>query len=203
MLDTETKTLWSHILGRAMEGPLKGSELKAIPADMVTWDAWRQAFPNTTVLSMPRTRQQSYTNEFYRNPRQFVFGFRRPSGVQHCSLETLMKRSILNIGGDEPLFISFDQNSTSVRIFKSTLDDGTVLTFVEDNDTLKKDNLKDEQTASVWNRVSGKAISGRLKGTQLAAHVGILSYAKVWRVFHPKSREVTRPANGRVEPKAP
>ena len=34
MLDQETKSLWSHILGQAMRGPLKGTRLEVIPSTM-------------------------------------------------------------------------------------------------------------------------------------------------------------------------
>ena len=31
ILDAETKSLWSHILGRAMRGPLEGETLEVLP----------------------------------------------------------------------------------------------------------------------------------------------------------------------------
>ena len=34
ILDAETKSLWSHILGRAMQGPLEGETLEALPGLM-------------------------------------------------------------------------------------------------------------------------------------------------------------------------
>jgi hypothetical protein len=45
MLDIETRSLWSHILGEAMAGELKGQLLKPIPSDMVTWAAWKRDHP--------------------------------------------------------------------------------------------------------------------------------------------------------------
>ena len=187
MMDTETKTEWSHILGRAMKGRLKGSQLTAIPSDMVTWAAWKREFPDTTVLAMSRTRQKAYTNEFYQDLHDFVVGFSTPSGMRHCSFATLMKRSVHNIvAGDVPLLVTFDEASTSVRIFLRELN-GTVLTFKLDNGT-----LTDIQTGSQWNRVTGEATSGPSKGKRLSAHVGIVSYADVWKTFHPKSNPVSQ-----------
>ena len=186
MMDTETKTEWSHILGRAMKGRLKGRQLEAIPADMVTWSAWKRDFPTTTVLAMKRTRQHAYTDEFYRNPRNFVIGFSTPAGPRHCSFATLIKQSVLNVdAGDLPLVISFDRSSTSARIFARELD-GAVLKFQLDGKS-----LSDVQTGSHWNRVTGEAISGPSKGKHLTLHVGIVSYTDVWKTFHPDSKAVS------------
>ncbi len=185
MMDTETKTQWSHILGRAMKGRLKGRQLEAIPADMVTWSAWKRDFPDTTVLALKRTRHHEYTDEFYQDPRNFVVGFSTPAGPRHCSFATLVKQAVLNVdAGELPLVISFDRASTSARIFVRELD-GAVLKFQLDGNS-----LSDIQTGSHWNRVTGEAISGSSKGKRLKSHVGIVSYAEVWKTFHPDSKAV-------------
>ena len=49
--DTDTKTLWSKILGRAVYGDLAGDELQAVPHDVVSWGVWRKAYPEGVVLS--------------------------------------------------------------------------------------------------------------------------------------------------------
>ena len=185
MMDMQTKSLWSHILGEAMKGRLKGKLLTPILSDMVTWDAWKQAHPETTVLAMPRTRHKAYTKEFYRDPSRFVVGFVGNRGMHHCSFATLNEHPLSNAdAGGLPLLISFDSQSTSVRIFARKLDD-LVLTFVTNGPT-----IRDEQTSSTWDRVSGVAIDGPLKGRSLPAHVGVVSFAKVWSTFHPQSRAV-------------
>ena len=60
MQDLETKSLWSHLLGQAMSGQIKGAQLQQLPGDMVTWEAWRREHPDTTVLNMSRTHR-AYT----------------------------------------------------------------------------------------------------------------------------------------------
>ena len=62
MQDHETKSLWSHILGEAMNGNLKGAKLKRLPSDMVTWGKWKAAHPNTTALKLKRS-SRSYPRE--------------------------------------------------------------------------------------------------------------------------------------------
>jgi hypothetical protein len=185
MLDIETKSLWSHILGEAMAGELKGQLLKPIPSDMVTWVAWKRDHPKTTVLDMSRS-DRAYTSEFYRDPQRFVLGFSGNLGMQHCSFATLMRQPVLNTDARGlPLLITFDKASTSARIFLRKLD-GQVLTFV----AVDQRTLRDDQTKSVWNRATGLASAGSLKGKRLSPHVGIVSFTKTWKKFHPDSKSV-------------
>ena len=72
MMDVETGSLWSHILGEAMQGELKGTQLDSLPCDMVTWEAWLREHPKTTVLNLSRHKKHNYTREFYRQPERFL-----------------------------------------------------------------------------------------------------------------------------------
>lgn len=49
--DLQTGSIWSQLDQKAVEGPLKGSRLTAVPALQTTWGRWRQMHPNTRVLS--------------------------------------------------------------------------------------------------------------------------------------------------------
>ena len=53
------------------------------------------------------------------------------------------------------------------------------------------DQMRDEQTDSLWNRNTGAAVDGILKGKQLDQLVVIVSYARAWNVFHPDSHTMT------------
>lgn len=183
MLDIETESLWSHILGRAMKGELKGKRLESVASDMVTWAAWKRDHPTTTVLALTRTKHRSYTSDFYTNPSKFVVGL-AADGARHCSFATLMRHPLVNFECGEPLVISYDPVSTSARIFSREIAE-RVLTFEQ-----SRGGFRDTETGSTWNRVTGIATDGPLKGSQLKAIVGIVSYAKVWSEFHPDSREI-------------
>jgi len=185
MMDTESESLWSHLLGLGMEGKHKGVRLKTLPSDMLTWSAWRREYPDTTVLNMKRTNR-NYTDEFYKTPERFVVGFLGRRGMCHVSFASLQKKdSILNLDADGvDLFATFDPDSTSARLFKRKLGN-QVLTF----EPAGKQQFKDTQTGSTWDR-SGKAIDGKLKGQSLTPHVGIVSFRKAWATFHPRSREL-------------
>ncbi len=50
MYDRQTDTLWSHLLGEGLIGPLKGKRLVSLPSAMMTYGEWKRLFPGTRVL---------------------------------------------------------------------------------------------------------------------------------------------------------
>lgn len=53
MYDHQTRSLWSHITGEAIEGPLKGKQLKPLASmPQIAWKTWRKNYPKTKVLSV-------------------------------------------------------------------------------------------------------------------------------------------------------
>lgn len=50
MYDRETEPLWSQFVGEAVAGPLAGTKLDLVPAQMTTWRDWKTRHPNTLVL---------------------------------------------------------------------------------------------------------------------------------------------------------
>lgn len=55
MYDRQTDTLWSHLLGEGLVGPLKGKFLKILPtAVFITYKEWKQLYPDTKVLDKTR-----------------------------------------------------------------------------------------------------------------------------------------------------
>ena len=47
MIDQETGSHWSHLMGTAMKGPLKGEKLEVFPSTMTDWATWRAKYVNT------------------------------------------------------------------------------------------------------------------------------------------------------------
>ena len=50
MYDRQTDTLWSHLTGEGLIGPLKGKRLGTFPAAMMRYSEWTQLYPDTLVL---------------------------------------------------------------------------------------------------------------------------------------------------------
>ncbi len=186
MMDTETKSLWSHILGKGMRGELEGTQLEMLPAEIVTWKMRGREHTQTTVLNLSRTYRE-YTAEFYSNPDDFVFAWMLGGQPYSSSFEILQKHPILNLKLNErALLVTFSPDSTAAHIFLRQIE-GKELHFVAEGENL----MRDEQTGSIWNRNTGLALKGTLKGKHLEHQVGIVSYKRAWRVFHPDSKTIT------------
>jgi hypothetical protein len=67
MMDEETRTLWSHVSGQAMDGQLTGRRLESVPSVQTTWEQWVAAHPDTRVLGKPEeirsSRYAGYAND--------------------------------------------------------------------------------------------------------------------------------------------
>lgn len=182
MMDVETESLWSHLLGRGMEGRYKGAMLETIPSDITTWSTWKDEYPGTTVLNLKRSSRQ-FIKDFYKEPGRFVVGFVGNFGMHHVSMEQLLKQPVANVdAGGLPLLVAFDPEGTATRVFRRKLD-GRMLTFSAD----ANGNLVDDQTGSTWNR-GGVAVAGLLTGKTVEQQVSIPSFRRAWLNFHPDSR---------------
>ena len=182
MRDRETGSLWSHILGACMRGKLKGTELRILPAVMTTWKDWLNEHPETTVLDLHRT-SDDYTRSFYARPDKFVLGALIAGQPRAYSFAALKEQPVLNdTHDDRPLLILYDHDSTRAALFDRRVAEGK-LTFT----LSEKLVLTDRETNSIWNARTGKAIAGKLEGTQLRILPSIVSYRRAWRDFHPNS----------------
>jgi hypothetical protein len=63
MVDRETGSYWWQVRGTAIVGPLTGTELKALPSEMATWQDWTERHPDTLVL----TRETGFTRTYERD----------------------------------------------------------------------------------------------------------------------------------------
>ncbi len=185
MSDVETGTEWSHLLGRAMAGKLKGKELTPLITDMVTWDVWKREYPTTTALNMSRT-SRNYSRDFYRDPSRFVFGFEEDGQAWTLAMNQLLKHPVHPFKiGDEPLLATFDARGSVTRLFSRVVGGRTL-----DFEQVDAATIRDHQSKTRWSIVGGIAIDGEMKGKRLTPHVGIMSFRKAWKNFHPDSRDV-------------
>ena len=60
MYDRETGMLWSHVDGRALNGPLSGETLRPFPAVHATWKQWKVLYPESVVLEKDGRYRSSY-----------------------------------------------------------------------------------------------------------------------------------------------
>ena len=74
MYDRNSETLWSHITGEAIDGPLKGRRLDAILVTFTGWEQWRALHPDTVALDKGGGyRSDSYAS-YYRGGSKGIVG---------------------------------------------------------------------------------------------------------------------------------
>ncbi|MGI8544335.1 MAG: DUF3179 domain-containing protein [Aridibacter sp.] len=216
MFDRETESWWQQITGEAIVGDLTGKELKQIPAQIVGFKQFAEAFPKGLVVS----RETGYNRDYGRNPYvgydeigKAPFLFR---GETDKRLPPMEKIVVVEIGGVSKAYprtitrkmrvINDEIKSSSIVIFhndgaNSALDAGRIsdskdigATGVFDSEidgkvltfTFADGVFIDKETNSKWN-IFGKAFAGKLKDKQLKPIKHGDYFAFAWLTFRPKT----------------
>ena len=184
LYDKETGSLWSHLLGVAKGGPLRGTRLTPIPSTITTWEQWVAAHPQSTVGFLPRSARRFNRGFYQLRPGQFVVGLRRGEHARAWDLRELAvldSPCVNETWQGVPLVVVLEKESYTARIFSRRVGN-RVLEFA-----WQGDRWVDRQTGTSWHPVTGLALEGELKGKRLEALEGILSYRRAWQDFHPRS----------------
>lgn len=188
MRDTETGSLWSHMLGECMEGPLKGARLELIPGAMMTWKGWKERYPKTTVISLKRTAQR-YEKKIYRIKADFLYGVVINGQAAAYPFDVLgERRAIDDTVAEQPILVTFDPETTRANAFSRRIGKKKKMRVLTFQWHAESGVLTDVETGTLWDPGSGRARKGKLKGQQLTMVPGLVSYTRVWKIFHPESR---------------
>ena len=190
MVDQETESLWSHLLGTAMQGPLEGSKLEAIPSTMTDWGSWRERYPSTTVMQMSRTtneyRRGMHLNEImlpsYPLPDALVIGLVGDGKARCWRFDSLRIDLVINDRfAGQPVVAVFEPKSGTATVF-SRIFAGQEMSF-----TFKGGKLVDDRQQSEWDPITGEAADEAHEGRQLRKLPGIVSLKPAWIDFHPET----------------
>ena len=199
MYDRETDTLWSQFLAEAVEGPLTGTKLTLVASQLTTWGAWKARHPKTLVLDPGADvgisdRYQAYylnnqagdLGEANPDPRLFlkelVIGIVGEVSKKAYAYRDLTRLSVVNDTFEgRDLVVALDVNSDLAAVYSRSLGEET-LTFAPADDSRL---LTDRETGSTWDKASGTAVSGQLKGEQLEEITFFISFWFAWTDFYP------------------
>jgi len=187
MKDSETGSEWVQLSGEAIEGPFKGHWLEELPAVWTDWRTWQERHPDTTAPKLPRVVENYQHHPLYSTfpPERSFFstlqwGLARGDQARSWPYAQLARQPIVNDAfAGQTLLVLFDQRSSTPTAFERRLDDAE-LTFRQ-----RADGLTDEQTGSLWDPITGRALRGPLKGRRLRPVPGTVSLDWAWRNFHP------------------
>ena len=210
MYDHQTRSLWSHITGEAIQGPLSGKRLKPLAAmPQIAWKTWQLNYPATQVLSVPTIggRRESISRDnyadYHASQRTGVSGMeytdsRLPNkslviGVQLQTKDGNMlfrayplahfaETAVINDTlGEVPLLVFHDKTSFATAVFKRNVVED-VRTFSPQEGHFVADN-----TGTRWNTVTGEATSGKEKGTRLERLPAVNIYWFAWARYYPQT----------------
>jgi Flp pilus assembly protein TadD len=203
LYDRQTGSWWSQIRGTAIRGAMEGRELRRWPSVLTTWASWQRLHPGTTVNTEPTlSAVRRFTQETWswmtvvpgggaivnKDLVAGVLGFTR---ARAWLLRRLYAagRVVNDTLDGEPLVIFLDADAVTVRILRRTVAK-RALTFRAEGDS-----LRDEETGSAWDPLSGHAVSGPLAGTKLESVVFTTALWYAWKSQQPDTTLWDGPAS--------
>ena len=210
MYDHQTRSLWSHITGEAIQGALSGKQLKPLASmPQIAWKTWQINYPETQVLSVPAgdgrieslnrdgyadyhasqragVSGMTYTDNRLPN-KSLVIGVQMPAEdgttqFRAYPLTHFAETPILNDTlGEVSLLVFHDRISFATAVFRRNVA-GKVRTF-----SLKDSHFAEDNTGTGWNLITGEAVSGKDRGARLERLPAINIYWFAWARYYPET----------------
>lgn len=176
--DHETDSVWSQPIGTALIGPLRGTQLKQVPAALVPWASWRTEHPSTLVLVA-----DSGLLLFRELPQDnFVIGIALGNFAKAYYYRDVARARVINDAvGQHPVVLYADPSTRRVQTLLRTFRDRT-LTF-----SLRDGKLVDQETGSTWDPLRGLALTRPFRAEALRIVPHNSSYDWAWKDFYPRS----------------
>jgi hypothetical protein len=208
MYDRQTDSFWPQMLGVAVHGPFLGTRLEFLPAFQTTWEDWKNRYPDTRALEKgyfgdydPYLNYYEFDNtgivlpnrvDNRMNPKEFVIGVEHLGSTVAFPFSVMSLEPVVNYYADDtPILAVFNAETATGVAYGRSLPDGRVLTFEVDEGMM----LTDLETGSIWNGITGKAVSGPLAGQALVRLKSTLSFWFGWFDFHPDTDVYGIPAS--------
>jgi len=200
MYDRQTETLWSQLIGEAVEGKLKGTKLEFLPAWQTTWADWKEKHPDTLALQKGYYGGSDPYNNYYASSRtgvigqtvlderlhvkEFVVGVDQNGEAASYPFSVLNSQPVVNdIVGEVPILVVFNAETGTGVVFNREFD-GQTLTFEVQEDL----TLTDNETDSIWNGLTIEGIDGPLSGSNLTRIKSTSSFWFGWKDWYPSTR---------------
>lgn len=213
MWDDKTESWWQQLTGEGIVGEYTGQQLTLLPAQVVSFGAFVEQYPNGEVLARSgRTYGSNPYVGYDSTPRPFLFvgtpDDRLPAtervlagllGRQAVAypFPILAEQGVINDTVSDWNVVAFWQSGATSALDRASIDEskdvGMAALYSRDlgEQTLTfsqtdDGRIVDEQTGSVWN-VFGTAIEGELAGQQLQQVLAFPHFWFAWAAFRPET----------------
>ena len=218
MYDRQTDSLWQQATGAAIVGAATGKQLDVISSQVVSFDDFRESFPNGRILSRP-TRGMHYGSTPYAGyefsgrlrapvdlkralpvrPTEQVVAVTMEGKTKAFTFDNLRRTGVAESKIKKKRFVVFhDPGTVSVndaRRISGSRQVGSVGVFSPELDgkrlkfRRKKGKILDKETGSTWN-LFGVATDGPMAGKRLEPVDHLVYYAFALMAFHPRAQIV-------------
>lgn len=183
MFDRETHSLWNQFTGKPVMGPLVDEEieLKQRPVVITSWKAWKEANPDSLVVTLNTGHRRDYGagvvyNDYFNSPdlmfpaivdethlkqKDYVFGVRAFGGAKAWPLDAFEAKPVINdrVGATEVVLFG-DPTQRTVRAYerkglKFSTKDGAILSG----------------DGTTWTQSEEALVAGDRKLPRVAGHV--------------------------------
>ena len=203
MYDHQSDTLWSQFLSRGVKGPLANRALEIVPAVQTTWEQWLNLHPDTLVLDKRGSYGSDTYEGYYRGgsagiigesnkdrrlpKKELVMGMVVSGFAKAYPFSAISQQTVINdhFAGEE-VVITFEPTSESAAAFQRRLD-GKTLTFEPAQVRAGVALMRDQETGSLWQVLTGQAVEGPLFGERLERLPSHYSFWFAWSDFHPQT----------------
>lgn len=214
LYDRETESLWHHLTGRAMSGPLRGARMRRLPVSILSFGAWRAEHPGTLVLPRPAndtsvvgapgpvpTGADLYAE---RNATiRLGFGVDAPDGFDGVDgvgssilvpLDELhagpLETEIPGVGGPLPVVVVATDRRAAAAFDRRVR--GRTLSFDGDMTKDGRPLLRERGGSAAWFARTGLPVPGTGAEAPLSLLPGSLWETTAWRLQHPGAPVRTR-----------
>lgn len=216
MYDRQTESWWQQFTGAAIVGAMTGTVLERLPAQIVAYEEFRNAYPEGLVLS----RETGFSRPYGRNPYRGYdrigdqpFLFDDPVDPRLPAMERVVNVTIDGIHrvypfavfADEPVInddiagvpiVLLSRAGTLSALDESVIAGSRTIPSVtawrrQLGDRIlsfqtRGGEIRDRETGSAWNLL-GQAVAGPLAGEALEPAPGGEHFAFAWLAFNPDS----------------
>lgn len=216
MYDRQTESWWQQFTGTAIVGEYVGHQLTTLPASIIAFEDFRDAFPHGEVLSRDTGHERDYGRNPYRGydrvgERPFLFrgqpdprlpALARVLGLvvgdraMAYALSALPAASPLNAQIEDTPIVVFSKGGSQAPLDAERIRSSRVVPSAAafsrrlDERVLQfrrqGDVIVDDETGSEWD-VLGRSVAGPLQGRRLTQIDAGVYFSFAWFAFHPSS----------------
>jgi len=216
MYDNVTESFWQQFTGEAIVGDMVGSKLSFISAQIISFKQFKDAYPNGVVLSKDTGYERDYGRNPYVGyddidqspflykeeldsrlpPNEKVIAIKEEGLLKAYPYSITLIEKVINDKINEKHVVVFHGDGAVSALDESSIADskevgstGVFNPIVNDKTlTFKYEGgfFIDNETGTKWD-ITGKAVDGELKGTQLKRIKHGDYFAFAWLAFRPET----------------